>query len=39
VPLGAACYPDEAFCVPADSCGDSCTGCATSHSVTISEDM
>jgi len=30
VPLGAACYPDVAFCVPAESCGASCT-CATSH--------
>jgi hypothetical protein len=25
VPLGAACYPDVAFCVPAEGCGATCT--------------
>jgi len=39
VPLGAACYTDVAFCVPADGCGATCTGCVTSHFVTASEDL
>jgi len=37
--LGAARYPDVAFCVPAESCGASCTICVTSHCVTASEDL
>jgi len=38
VPLCAACYPDVAFCVPAESCGASCT-CVTSHCVTTSDNL
>jgi len=37
VPLGAACYPDVAFCVIAEGCGATCTCCVTSHCVTASE--
>jgi len=29
VPLGAACYPDVAFCVIAEGCGATCTCCVT----------
>jgi len=39
VPLGAACYPDVAFCVPAEGCGATCTFCVTSHCVTASVDL
>jgi len=39
VSLGAACYPDVAFCVPAECCGATCTCCVTSHCVTASEDF
>ena len=39
VSLGAACYPDVAFCVPADSCSATCTRCVTSYCVTASEDL
>jgi hypothetical protein len=39
VPLGAACCPNVAFCVPADSCGASCICCVTSHCVTASEGL
>ena len=38
VPLGAACYPDVAFCVPAEGCDTTYT-CVTSHCVTASEDL
>ena len=37
--LGAACYSDVAFCVPAEGCGTSCICCVTSHCVTASEDL
>ena len=39
VPLGAACYPDVNFCVPAGGCGASCTCCVTSHCVMASEGV
>ena len=38
MPLGAACYPDVVFCVPAESCGATGTCCVTSHCVTASDD-
>jgi len=38
VPMGAACYPDVALCVPAERYGATYT-CVTSHCVTASEDL
>jgi len=39
VALGAACYPDVAFCVTAEGCGASLTYFVTSHCVTADETL
>ena len=37
--LGAACYPDVGFCLPAEGCGVSWICCVRSHCVTASKDL
>jgi hypothetical protein len=39
VPLGAACYPGVAFCVPCESCAASNDCYLTSYCVTLSDDL
>jgi len=39
VTLGAACYPDVTFCVPAELCGVTCTVVLRHIVLTATEDL